>query len=429
MINLFLTGKIGVGKSTLLMNIIEKIDLSIGGYITEREFEGHTKIFTIRSLYNYIEKYPIAKINNKTLNKYIFEENFRYPITSTLDKSLKNRDLIVMDELGFMEENIEPFTSKVFEILDSNKFVLGVLKDYDCQFLNSIRARDDVFVLEVTKGNRDFIYHDIINILANHHIPFKKTNSFNWNKERVNWYNGALEHPKNTYPKAFLNEIKKYTGSLTNKRVLDIGAGTGAFAIPLMKEGAYVTAVDSSLYMIQSLVHRTEKLGLDNIDCILSPFHRVKTKNHYITISAFSGGSTKTREGIKKMMDLTYGYAFIISSFENQENNFKRDILYEKLKRPNHNRRTHKGTLSETLNMLEQLGYNYDYKEIKYELSQYFYNYDEALAFFKDRFSICKKDELVTLSEFLDKFLLLEEDGYVFKNIKKSHIIAIESKF
>ncbi len=65
---------------------------------------------------------------------------------------------------------------------------------------------------------------------------------------------------------------------MTNKRVLDIGAGTGAFAIPLMKEGAYVTAVDSSLYMIQSLVHRTEKLGLDNIDCILSPFHRVKTK-------------------------------------------------------------------------------------------------------------------------------------------------------
>lgn len=429
MINLFLTGKVGVGKSTLLMNVIEKIDLSIGGYITEKEFEGHTKIFIIRSLYNYIEKYPIAKVDKKNSRKKIYRDNFRYSITSTLDKSLKNRDLIIMDELGFMEENIEPFTSKVFEILDSDKMVLGVLKDYDCQFLNRIKARDDVFVLEVTEDNRDYLCQDIMDILKNYNIPFKRNKSFNWNKKRVDWYNAALEHPKNTYPKAFLNEIKKYTGSLTNKRVLDIGAGTGAFAIPLMEEGAYVTAIDSSPYMIQALVHRTEKLGLDNIDCILSPFHRVKTNNHHIAISAFSGGSTKTIEGIKKMMALTHGYAFIISSFEDQEENFKRDILYEMLKRPSHRRRTHKGTLAETLNMLERLEYDCDYKEIEYELSQYFYDYDKALDFFKDRYSIYEKDEIAILKEFLDEFLALEGEEYVFKNIKKSHMVAIKSKF
>lgn len=427
--NLFLTGKIGVGKSTLLKKILEEIDLSIGGYITEKRIEEHIKTFTIRSLYNYIEKYPIAKVDRRTFSKEIFIDNFKYGITSTLDKSLKNRDLIVMDELGFMEQDIDPFTSKVFELLDSNKIILGVLKDYDCHFLNSIRARDDVLVIEITEKNRNYIYQEIIDMLKDFGVPFKKTTSFSWSKDRIDWYNDALEHPKNAYPYAFLKEIKKYTGSLAGKKTLDIGAGTGAFAIPLLKEGAHVTAIDSSFHMIHSLVDRTQEYGLENLNCIISPFHRAKTNRHDISISAFSGGSTKTIEGIIKMKDLTNEYCFIISSFENQDENFKRDILYKRLDRPIHKQRTHKGTLADTLRMLDCLEYIYDYKEIEYEFSQYFLSFDEALTFFMDRFHIDVQEEKVILKEFLKEFLIAEHGEYVFKNIKKSYIISIESKF
>ncbi len=171
--NLFLTGKKGVGKSTLLNKIIKEVDLSIGGYITEKKIEEHIKTFTIVSLYDYTEKYPIAKINIKKYSKEIFVDNFKYPIVTLLDKSLKNRDLIVMDELGFMENNIEPFTSKVYEILDSNKIVFGVLKDFDCEFLNNIRTRKDVCIIEVTKNNRDYLHREIIDIMKSFNIPFK----------------------------------------------------------------------------------------------------------------------------------------------------------------------------------------------------------------------------------------------------------------
>ena len=49
--NLFLTGKIGVGKSTILKNALKKIDLSVGGYVTERIYEGYYRKYIVKSLY------------------------------------------------------------------------------------------------------------------------------------------------------------------------------------------------------------------------------------------------------------------------------------------------------------------------------------------------------------------------------------------
>lgn len=425
--NLFLTGQIGIGKSTLLKKIIEKINLSIGGYITEKTIKDSIKIFTVRSLYNGIEKHTIAKIYTKDASKKVFVNSFNSIAASVLHMSLKYRDLIVLDELGFMENDINSFTSKVYELLDSNKVVFGVLKDHDCEFLNNIRKREDTLIIKITKENRDKILEDIISILKSFNVPFKKENSFYWNERRINWYNKALEHPHCSYPYVFINEIKKHTGNLKDKTILDIGAGTGAFAIPLMEEGAYVTAIDSSFNMINSLINRANLHKLKNIKCIIGPFHRTSPIKHDISISAFSGGCTKTPESIKNMLDLVNEYSFIISSFENQDNNFKTNILYEMLDRPAHKRRTHKNTLADTLNILDNLKYEYNYKEIEYEFSQYFDDFNEALDFFIDRINIIENRELDILKKFLNKFLLKKDNQYIFENIKKSWIITIKT--
>src|SRR5699024_4449850 len=208
-------------------------------------------------------------------------------------------------------------------------------------------------------------------ILKSFNIPFKKETSFQWTPKRINWYNKALDHPHSHYPDSFIKEIKKHTGNLKDKTVLDIGAGTGAFAIPFMKEGAYITAVDPSLNMINSLTNRAKLHNLNNFNCIISPFHRSNPSKHDIAISAFSGGGTKSKEGIKKMHSLVREYSFIISSFENQQSNFKSDILYKMLNKSPRRKKTRKNTLSSTLSILDSLGYKYKCKEIEYEFSQY----------------------------------------------------------
>ncbi len=58
-------------------------------------------------------------------------------------------------------------------VLNSNKVVLGVLKEFHSPFLNEIRSRKDISILKVTLNNRDYITNHILNILSNWNIPMK----------------------------------------------------------------------------------------------------------------------------------------------------------------------------------------------------------------------------------------------------------------
>ena len=172
MYNLFLTGEVRIGKSTILKNVLERVNVSVGGYMTERNTKNHIRTFTAKSLYDGKEKYIIANVNRRDNSKEIFPDTFEIGLTSILENSLKNRDLIVLDELGFMEKDMERFTSNVYEIWDSEKPVLGVLKNYECGILNNIRNREDVIIIQITKENRDTMIFDIIDILLNFGVKF-----------------------------------------------------------------------------------------------------------------------------------------------------------------------------------------------------------------------------------------------------------------
>lgn len=171
--NLFLTGKIGVGKSTILQNALNEIELSIGGYLTQRVFEGYYRKYIVKSLYD-TDEYTILKVDSRDNSKERFIHAFEDGVISILDKSLKYCDLIVLDELGDTENDIDIFKSKIFEILDSKKIVFGILKDNDCEFLNNIKGRQDTLVLEITEDNRNYILKDILNILGSF-MPDKQT--------------------------------------------------------------------------------------------------------------------------------------------------------------------------------------------------------------------------------------------------------------
>lgn len=162
--NLFLTGRIGVGKSTMLKKALDELNIPAGGYVTQKIFDSYYIKHIAKSLYDN-EEYIIVKSDTRNKTKIGFPESFENGMISILDKSLKFRDIVVLDELGCAENNIKSFTSKVFEILDSRKIAFGVLKDEECEFLNSIRNRDDVVIIRITEENRDYILGKIVYIL------------------------------------------------------------------------------------------------------------------------------------------------------------------------------------------------------------------------------------------------------------------------
>ncbi|EJE7233471.1 MAG: nucleoside-triphosphatase [Clostridium sp.] len=173
MYNLFLTAPSGTGKSTIIEKILCRLNVSIGGFQVKRYLNKKREMcFDMISLMDKKSNNIIGECmeNKKTLpNLYTFENKG----VEILNTSLTNSDLIILDEIGFLEEKAEKFKSSVRNILNSDKVVLGVLKEFDSPFLNEIRSRKDITLLNVTLKNRDYITNHILNILSSWNIPMK----------------------------------------------------------------------------------------------------------------------------------------------------------------------------------------------------------------------------------------------------------------
>ncbi|ADK14777.1 nucleotide kinase related protein [Clostridium ljungdahlii DSM 13528] len=171
---IFFTGEKGIGKSKLLEKVIKNIDCSIGGFIQEKEFTEGVKIFKVISLYNSDDNYIIGRYDIKKEKMYIDMDIFNVIANDVLLKSLYNRDLVVLDELGFMEENVSLFKDTIFKILNSDKPVIGVLRECDGDFVQKIAKREDVQVIRIDENNRNFMEGKILRTLQENNVRLKK---------------------------------------------------------------------------------------------------------------------------------------------------------------------------------------------------------------------------------------------------------------
>jgi nucleoside-triphosphatase len=64
-------------------------------------------------------------------------------------------DIIVMDEIGFLESASVSFQQSVMRHISGNVPILGVIKPMRTEFLDTIRAHPNVEIREVTAENRD----------------------------------------------------------------------------------------------------------------------------------------------------------------------------------------------------------------------------------------------------------------------------------
>lgn len=156
--NIFLTGKTKVGKSTLLQNTLAKLEGQFTGFVTVPEMKGKFLSGFLMIPWEHKDRHyaPLYIAKHMPDDRWVaVTESFDISGTEILDNCLnKNPNLIVMDELGFFESNALAFQSKVHQCLDSSIPVLGVIKPIGTPFMNSIRGRKDVFILEVTEENR-----------------------------------------------------------------------------------------------------------------------------------------------------------------------------------------------------------------------------------------------------------------------------------
>ena len=160
--NLFLTGERGVGKSTLLKRLLAYHSLRIGGFRTlpfacEEASSGYYLVGSAEPLP--VNPSPDRIIALRTADGRMqqqFPEVFETLGVAILSRCAHNwPDLIIMDELGFIENEALRFQEWVFRCLDAPVLVLGVIKPLSTPFLDCIRGRKDVATFAVTLANRE----------------------------------------------------------------------------------------------------------------------------------------------------------------------------------------------------------------------------------------------------------------------------------
>lgn len=148
--HLFLTGRKGVGKSTLLRALLE--GKRLGGFFTLR-VEGVFDRPSIHLLRAASAERP-APENLVCFCGERRPERFELLGPAALADTA-GCDIIVMDELGPSEATAQGFQAAVLAALDGDTPVYGVLQQADSEFLRWVAAHPRVRVVTVTEENRD----------------------------------------------------------------------------------------------------------------------------------------------------------------------------------------------------------------------------------------------------------------------------------
>jgi nucleoside-triphosphatase len=169
-INILLTGRPRVGKTTIIKKFVRICPVSMGGFFTcEIREQGMRVGFTIEAIRSWDQedqdnsekKYQAVMAHVDSRSPYRVG---RYGVNisaidevgiTALREGMKRSKIIIIDEIGRMEMYSSLFQKEVNNVLDSSLTVLGVVQMKRNPFLNSIRKRDDVTVIQVTPDNRE----------------------------------------------------------------------------------------------------------------------------------------------------------------------------------------------------------------------------------------------------------------------------------
>lgn len=153
-----LTGRPGVGKTTLLREAVDPFLAKVGGFYTYELRENGKRVgFVVKAL-NGPERL-MAHIDFKDVprvGKYgVSVEAFEEVALVALKKALEEKELVLVDEIGKMELLSSSFKELVLEALRSPRHLLGTVPLKGPTFVELIKRNKGVQVVEVTQSNRD----------------------------------------------------------------------------------------------------------------------------------------------------------------------------------------------------------------------------------------------------------------------------------
>jgi nucleoside-triphosphatase len=186
---ILLTGAPGVGKTTVIRAVLERVERPARGFYTQeiRESRAHVGDVPRPCCVSRPPRESLARVGfslnllsgpTLTLAHVSIKSRFRvgrYGVDvaafqeaacEELERGLRESALIVIDEIGKMEMYSEGFREIVLRALRSESPVLGTILRRPHPFADSVKAMPGIQLLEVTPSNRDRLAAGILEMLC-----------------------------------------------------------------------------------------------------------------------------------------------------------------------------------------------------------------------------------------------------------------------
>lgn len=169
--NILITGRPRVGKTTLIKYAAKILGNRAGGFYTEeikgegvRGREGF-KIITLDGKQGVLARVGLQSQFNVGLYGVNMKDLEEIGVRSIVEAK-ENKDWILVDEIGKMEEYSEKFKDAVIAALNSPKNLLATIRDKDSPYTEAIKSRQDATLIRLTVPNREQVYSEIMDLVT-----------------------------------------------------------------------------------------------------------------------------------------------------------------------------------------------------------------------------------------------------------------------
>jgi nucleoside-triphosphatase len=184
---LLLTGRPGIGKTTVIKAVAASLGERAGGFYTEEIREsGGRKGFRLVTLDG--QTVVMAHVNLRgqgrpRVSRYAVDvEAIERVGVAALRRAMREGQIVVVDEIGKMELFCGPFKEAVLQAVSGPHTVVATAMSRPNPWVDSLKAMPDVALWEVTAGNRDGMAERVARWLDNW------TSHLNWTDEKgSNW--------------------------------------------------------------------------------------------------------------------------------------------------------------------------------------------------------------------------------------------------
>ncbi|HEY71229.1 MAG TPA: NTPase [Anaerolineae bacterium] len=168
-IKIMLTGPPGCGKTTAIRQVLDRLQCEAHGFTTQEIREGGRRTgFKLTTVDGQEGLLAHTRIRGRPrVGKYGVDLTVMDELAvASIRQGMRERSLIVIDEIGPMELLSGEFRSAVLEALETDLSLIGTIMMRSSTFTDSIKARQDVRLIRISRGTMRSAVEEIVETLG-----------------------------------------------------------------------------------------------------------------------------------------------------------------------------------------------------------------------------------------------------------------------